>query len=156
MLLSDWYAHWKEKRIQTAVEEAKAKGYEKGYVDGRYDEIIFSPDPRTDQNELIGVDDDSEHDFISIQLGSDSKFGIDASHSAVLERREDGFYELCLFNLEKEHYEPFRVFNDTYNVKTVCDQVEQLFEDGHLQVHVIEEREKPLLIPGEGIVEINE
>ena len=34
MLLSDWYAHWKEKRIQAAVEAAKAKGYEDGYTDG--------------------------------------------------------------------------------------------------------------------------
>ena len=34
MLLSDWYAHWKEKRIQAAVEAAKAKAYEEGYADG--------------------------------------------------------------------------------------------------------------------------
>ena len=34
MLLSDWYANWKEKRIQAAVEAAKAKGYEDGYADG--------------------------------------------------------------------------------------------------------------------------
>ena len=112
-----------------------------------YDEIIFSPDPRTYQNELIGVDDDREHEFISIQLGSNGTFGQDASHSAFLERREDGFYELCLANLEKGYSEPWRVFSDTYNVKTVCDQVEQLFEDGHLQVHFVEGEEKPILIP---------
>ena len=147
MLLSDWYSKWKEKRIQTAVEVAKAEGYDEGYVKGRYDEIIFSPDPRTDQNELIGVDDDSEHEMISIQLGKDKEFEIDGSHSAFLERREDGFYELCLINLEKEHYEPYRVFSDTYNVNTVCDQVEQLFEDGHLQVHFVEGEEKPILLP---------
>ena len=35
MLLSDWYANWKEKRIQAAVEAAKAKGYEEGYADGK-------------------------------------------------------------------------------------------------------------------------
>lgn len=35
MLLSDWYANWKEKRIQAAVEAAKAKAYEEGYADGR-------------------------------------------------------------------------------------------------------------------------
>ena len=34
MLLSDWYANWKEKRIQAAVEAAKEKGYEDGYADG--------------------------------------------------------------------------------------------------------------------------
>ena len=34
MLLSDWYANWKEKRIQAAIEAAKAKGYEDGYADG--------------------------------------------------------------------------------------------------------------------------
>ena len=90
-----------------------------------------------------------EHEFISIQLGNDEKFEIDGSHSAFLQRREDGFYELCLLNLEKEHYEPYRVFSDTYNVNTVCDQVEQLFEDRHLQVHFIEEEreKKPILIP---------
>ena len=35
MLLSDWYANWKEKRMQAAVKEAKAKGYEEGYAAGR-------------------------------------------------------------------------------------------------------------------------
>ena len=35
MLLSDWYSKWKEKRIQTAVEEAKAKAYEEGYAAGK-------------------------------------------------------------------------------------------------------------------------
>ena len=35
MLLSDWYAHWKEKRIQAAVEEARAKGYKEGYAAGK-------------------------------------------------------------------------------------------------------------------------
>jgi acyl-coenzyme A synthetase/AMP-(fatty) acid ligase len=35
MLLSDWYAHWKEKRIQAAVEEARAKAYEEGYAAGK-------------------------------------------------------------------------------------------------------------------------
>ena len=112
-----------------------------------YDEIIFSPDPRTDQNDLIGVDEDSEHEMISIQLGSNGTFEIDANHSAILERKEDGFYELCLVSLEKGDYEPWKVFSDTYNVKTVCDKVEQLFEDGHLQVHFIEGEEKPILIP---------
>lgn len=34
MLLSTWYANWKKKRIQEAVEAAKAKGYEDGYADG--------------------------------------------------------------------------------------------------------------------------
>ena len=112
-----------------------------------HDEIIFSPDPRTDQNDLIGVDDASEHEMISIQLGSNGMFGMNGSHSAILERREDGFYELCLVNLEKVRMEPWRVFSDTYNVNTVCDQVEQLFEDGHLQVHFIEGEEKPILVP---------
>ena len=112
-----------------------------------HDEIIFSPDPRTTQNDLIGVDDASEHEMISIQLGSNGTFGQNASHSAILERREDGFYQLCLVNLEKGYMEPWRVFSDTYNVNTVCDQVEQLFEDGHLQVHFIEGEEKPILVP---------
>lgn len=35
MLLSDWYAHWKEKRIQAAAKAAKAKAYEEGYADGK-------------------------------------------------------------------------------------------------------------------------
>ena len=33
-----------------------------------YNEIIFSPDPRTYQNELIGRDSDTEFEMISIQL----------------------------------------------------------------------------------------
>ena len=112
-----------------------------------HDEIIFSPDPRTDQNDLIGVDDASEYEMISIQLGSNGTFGKDGSHAAILERREDGFYELCLANLDKGYSEPWRVFSDTYNVNTVCDQVEQLFDHGHLQVHFIEGEKKPILIP---------
>ena len=35
MLLSDWYAKWKEKRIQAAAEEARSKAYEEGYADGK-------------------------------------------------------------------------------------------------------------------------
>ena len=112
-----------------------------------YDEIIFSPDPRKPYRGSIQRENDSEHEMISIQLGSDGTFGKNASHSAILERREDGFYQLCLANLDKGYSEPWRVFSDTYNVKTVCDQVEQLFEDGHLQVHFIEGEEKPILIP---------
>lgn len=111
-----------------------------------YDEIIFSPDPRTYQNELIGVDDDREHNFISIQLGSNGTFDLDGSHSAVLELREDGFYELLLFYFKKNCFDVFQVFRDTYNVKTVCDRVEQLFEDGHLQIYFVEGEEKPILI----------
>lgn len=112
-----------------------------------YEEIIFSPDPRKPDRGSIGRENESEYRFITIQLGSNGKFGKDGSHSAFLERREDGFYELCLVNLKKRHYEPHRVFSDTYNVKSVCDRVEQLFEDGHLQVHFIERERKPKLIP---------
>ena len=112
-----------------------------------YDEIIFSPDPRKPYRGSIGRENDREHEMISIQLGSNGTFGKNASHSAILERREDGFYQLCLANLDKGYSEPWRVFSDTYNVKTVCDQVEQLFEDGHLQVHFVEGEKKPILIP---------
>ena len=112
-----------------------------------HDEIIFSPDPRKPYDGSIQRENDSEHEMISIQLGSNGTFGNNASHSAILERREDGFYQLCLANLDKGYSEPWRVFSDTYNVKTVCDQVEQLFEDGHLQPHFIEGEEKPILIP---------
>ena len=112
-----------------------------------YDEIIFSPDPRKPYSGSIQRENDREHEMISIQLGSNGTFGQNTSHSAILERREDGFYELCLANLDKGYSEPWRVFSDTYNVKTVCDQIEQLFEDGHLQVHFIEGEEKPVLIP---------
>ena len=147
MLLSNWYENWKEKRIQTAVEEAKAKGYEKGYVDGRYDEIIFSPDPRKQFDGPIGREnDDTRYSQISIALGSNGTYGKMASPSALLERRKDGFYELILFDLEKNHFDVSKVFRDTDNVKTVCDQVEQLFGDGHLQVHFIEGEKIPKLI----------
>ncbi len=146
MLLSDWYAKWKQKHLEAAVEEAKAKDYQKGYADGRYDEIIFSPDPRKPYTGSIGREnDDTRYSRISIQLGSNGTFGKDGSHSAFLERREDGFYQLLLANLDEGHSEPWRVFSDTYNVNTVCDQVEQLFEDGHLQVHFVEGEKKPIL-----------
>ena len=112
-----------------------------------YDEIIFSPDPRKPYRGSIGRKNEREHNFISIQLGSDGTFGADGSHSAYLQRRDDEFYELCLVNLEKGHYESFRVFSDTYNVNTVCDRVEQLFEDRHLQIHFIDGVKKPILIP---------
>lgn len=112
-----------------------------------YNEIIFSPDPRNPKNQLLGVDNDAEYEQISIQLGENGEYGEDASHSAYLERGEDGFYRLYLHNLEKGHFDIFRVFSDTYNVNTVCDQVEQLFEDRHLQVHFIEGEKKPILIP---------
>ena len=112
-----------------------------------YDEIIFSPDPRKPYRGSIGRENDREHEMISIQLGCNGTFRKNASHSAILERTEDGFYQLCLANLDKGYSEPWRVFSDTYNIKTVCDQVEQLFEDGHLQVHFIKGEEKPILIP---------
>ena len=110
-----------------------------------YDEIIFSPDPRYRQDEVIGGDNDTEYHMISIQLGSNGTFDIDGSHSAVLNRREDGFYELCLVNLEKKYYEPVRVFSDTYNLNVVCDRVQQMFEEGHLRIHFIEGEQKPIL-----------
>ena len=112
-----------------------------------YDEIIFSPDPRKPYRGPIGGENDREYETISIQLGSNSTFEQNASHSALLEHREDGFYALCLVNLEKGHYQSWRVFSDTYNVNTVCNQVERLFEDGHLQPHFIEGERKPILIP---------
>ena len=113
-----------------------------------YDDIIFSPDPRKPYDGSIGREnDDTRYSRISIQLGSNGTFGKDGSHAAILERREDGFYQLLLANLDEGHSEPWRVFSDTYNVNTVCDQVEQLFEDGHLQVHFVEGEKKPILIP---------
>ena len=69
-----------------------------------------------------------------------------ASPSALLERQEDEFYKLILFDLEKNHFGDSKVFRDTYNVKAVCDQVEQLFKDGHLQPHFIEGEKIPKLI----------
>ena len=35
MLLSDWYARWKEKYIQAAVEAARKHAYEEGYEAGK-------------------------------------------------------------------------------------------------------------------------
>ncbi|MDE0424291.1 hypothetical protein F4Y59_07150 [Candidatus Poribacteria bacterium] len=35
MLLSDWYARWKEKHIQAAVEAARKHAYEEGYEAGK-------------------------------------------------------------------------------------------------------------------------
>lgn len=35
MLLSDWYARWKEKHLQAAVEAARKHAYEEGYAAGK-------------------------------------------------------------------------------------------------------------------------
>ena len=112
-----------------------------------YDEIIFSPDPRKPYDGSIGREnDDTRYSRISIQLGSNGTYGKMASPSALLERQEDEFYKLILFDLEKNHFGDSKVFRDTYNVKAVCDQVEQLFKDGHLQPHFIEGEKIPKLI----------
>ena len=99
-----------------------------------HDEIIFSPDPRTDQNELIGVDDASEHDSINIYLHSN---GADGSVAALLERNETDHYQLLLYDKCKESFDDKLVFTDTYNVNTVCDQVERWFDDERLQAHLV-------------------
>ena len=111
-----------------------------------FDEIIFVPDPREPRNGFIGVDNDAEYEQISIQLGENGEFESDGGHSAILERRDDSFYELCLVNLETDSFETDRVFNDTYDPKAVCNQVERLFEDDHLQAHFVDGDSKPILI----------
>ena len=35
MLLSDWYARWKERHLQAAVEAARKHAYEEGYAAGK-------------------------------------------------------------------------------------------------------------------------
>ena len=111
-----------------------------------YNEIIFSPDPRFPQHELIGVDNQMEYQVISIQLGYNGKFEMDGSHSAILQRRDDEVYELCTFNLEKKHFEKTLVFSDTYNLKTICDRVEELFNQGRFKPFCEEDDSKPVLV----------
>ena len=108
--------------------------------------ITFSPDPRNPQNEFLSGDNEEEYRVISIQLSENGNLESGESHSAYLERRDDGFYELLLFDLEKKCFEIYRVFSDTYDPKAVCDEVEQLFEECLLQVHLREDDDTPLLI----------
>ena len=51
MLLSDWYANWKEKRIKAAAEKARAEAYEKGYADGKAGIEIHDRGPRVVRRE---------------------------------------------------------------------------------------------------------
>ena len=111
-----------------------------------YDEIVFAPDPRNPEEELIGVDNQTEYETISIQLGFNGVFEIDESHSALLQRRDDGFYELCTFNLERKCFEKTLVLSDTYNVKAVCNNVEELFNQGRFKTFCEEDSSKPVLV----------
>ena len=121
------------------------------YIDDFYSEIFFSPDPRQGIDLILdeeGIEKYKEANYqrISIQLGKNGEFEIDASHSAVLERRDDGFYELLLLDLDKKCLDVFAVFRETYNVKTVCDLVEKMFYDGKIKAHLTDYGEKPSLI----------
>lgn len=94
-----------------------------------FDRLIFSPDPRTDQ--------DSESGSIDIYLHSN---GGDGSVAALLERNEKGHYELWLYDQCMKSHNDLKKF-DTYNVKTICNNIERWFKEGHLQPHLIEEVE---------------
>ena len=96
-------------------------------------EIIFVPDRRLKR--------------ISIQLGRNGKYAKSAGQSAVLERRNDGFYELLLHGLEKRRLESYKIFDYTTNPKEVCREVERMFESGEIIAHKTEGRRKPCLIP---------
>ena len=98
-----------------------------------YDEIIFSPDPRTNQNDLIGIDDASEYDSINIHLHSN---GADGSVAALLERNETDHYQLLLYDKSEKSFDDKKVF-DTYNVNAICDEIEQWFDDRRLQPHLV-------------------
>ncbi len=113
-----------------------------------FNEIIFSPDPRFPENELIGVDDEQQYNIISIQLSSDGKFYPDDSHSALLQLDDKGFYELLTFDPEKEYFKRTLYFSDTHNYKTVCENVEELFNQGRLKPFFIDEDSKPKLVFG--------
>ena len=104
-----------------------------------HDEIIFSPDPRTDQNGFIGVNDDSEYDSINIHLHSN---GADGSVAALLERNETDYYQLLLYDKSTKSFDDKKVFTETYDVNTICDKIEQWFDDRHLQAHLVGGRER--------------
>ena len=99
-----------------------------------HDEIIFSPDPRTTQNDLIGVDDASEYDSINIYLHSNDA---DGSVAAFLKRNETDHYELFLYDKCKESFDDKLVFTETYNINAICDEIEQWFDEERLQAHLI-------------------
>ena len=105
-----------------------------------HDEIIFSPDPRTDQNDLIGVDDTNEYDSINIYLHSNDA---DGSVAGLLEHRKDGFYyEILLYDKREKSFNDKLVFTDTYNINDICDEIERWFDNGRLQAHlVVEEKD---------------
>ena len=120
------------------------------YIADFYSEIIFVPDPRTHVIDLI-LDEDTMKEYednlysgISIQLGNNGEFEVDADHSAFLQRRDDGFYELLLPDLDKNCLDVFTVFKDTYNVKTVCNIVEKMFYDGKIKAHLTNYDEKTI------------
>ena len=121
------------------------------YIDRFYSEILFSPDPRRGIDLILdeeGIEKYKEANYwrISIQLGKNGEFEIDNSHSALLERRDDGFYELLLPDLDKGHLDVFAVFRETYNIETVCNLVEKMFYDGKIKAHLIDYNEKPVII----------
>ena len=101
--------------------------------------IIFELDPRNPQNEFLSGGND--YSRIEIQLVETGGL------SANLQRREDDdFYELWLYDVEKNSFDDTMIFSETYDPKAVCDLVEQLFEDRHLEVHLREDDDTPLLI----------
>ena len=114
-----------------------------------FEKVIFVPDPRTYRSRTIGVDDTAERlKRISIQLGSKSgKWVKDASNSAILERRDDGFYELLLHDLEQGRFEVYKIFDDPTAPKEVCREVERMFERDEIIAHKKEGKRKPYLIP---------
>ncbi len=121
------------------------------YIDNFYSEIFFSPDPRHGIDLILdeeGIEKYKEVNYgiISIQLGKNGKFSSDGDHSALLERRDDGFYELLLPDLDKNCLDVFAVFTETYNVETVCNIVEKMFDDRKIKAHLTDYGEKPLLI----------
>ena len=104
--------------------------------------ITFSPDPRNPQNEFLSGGND--YSRIGILL---DESGIGGGLSAFLQcREEDDFYELWLYAVEKKSFDDTMIFSETYDPKAVCDAVEQLFEEGLLQVHLREDDDTPLLI----------
>ena len=110
-----------------------------------FDGLIFLPDPRTDQMDgtttdgLIGVNADSEYDTIYIFLHSNDGMECDESHAALLKRNEKNYYQLLLFDTRKESFDDKKVFSNTYNVKSICAEIEDWFHSGLLQAHLVEE-----------------
>ena len=88
--------------------------------------LVFVPDPRFPQNDLIGVDDTGD-----IQVHLD-EYDPDEDSHALLQRQANRIYEFLLYDSKKGHHESYTGFSETRDSKTACDYVRQLYRNGRI------------------------